>query len=224
MGIGENSGWAQDTEEDEEKDGSSKDYVSRPAFVGGLGEFKVVRAACGLSNSLAVVEKVGNPNALAPSIISTVLSATASTSGSAMSGSGSGSAASAGCEDVYAAVGLESSPADASLAVAAASLARGVQLGPDEGSPYVSSTRLGDETMMAPVVLSQESLMDSGLALPSSAAILSSSPALAGDDGDEYNDAGEFGGENGGYLEGGGGDMDDDKSSRLKNNKFLSKL
>lgn len=196
--------------------------MSRPAFVGGLGEFKVVRAACGLSNSLAVVEKVGNPNALAPSIISTVLSATASSSSSAMSASGS-AAASAGCEDVYAAVGLESSPADASLAVAAASLARGVQLGPDEGSPYVSSTRLGDETMMAPVVLSQESLMDSGLALPSSAAILSSSPALAGDDGDEYNDTGEFSGENGGYLEG-GGDMDDDKSSRPKNIKFLSKL
>lgn len=217
MGIGEESSWSQSETEDEYNTLTTKDYVSHPVFIGELGEYTVTQTSCGLWSSLAVVTKVGNPDALAPSIISSVLSA------ATPSASSTPSIASSSDEAWGGGAGLD--PSFVSFATAAAtaaneSLPKGVLLGTDEGSPYVSSTRLGDESLMDPVMLSQESLMDSGLALPS----LSLS-SLSGDDGgSDGRDSGVAG--SGGIGEGelNENEMGGDDKGILTKNKFFSKL
>ena len=217
MGIGEESSWSQSEAEDEYNTLTTKDYVSHPVFIGGLGEYTVTQTSCGLWSSLAVVTKVGNPDALAPSIISSVLSASSSSTSTPSIAPGGGGN---GNDDTWGGVGLDSSFVSFATADATAaddSLPKGVLLGTDEGSPYVSSTRLGDESLMDPVMLSQESLMDSGLALPSLSLSLSS---LGGDDGGN-NDSRDSGiaGSDGGEA----GESEDDKGTPTKN-KVFSKL
>ena len=224
--------------------------ITHPVFVGGLGEFNVVQVTCGFWSSLAVVEKVGNPRALAPSIISSVLSAATTTTtttpgqpqqqqpsdeagdATEISPAATPAAATTAITDdglSTATAAASASAAGTASGISGISLEHGVQLGPDEGSPYVSSTRLGDETMMAPRLLSQESLVDSGLALPSLSLLMSSSSSALGDDGcltaeESGSSSLENSGGGGSGTENGESDGDEDKGWRQRNFKLLSKV